>query len=483
MGSFVYLKDKNSIPKKRWEQFTDEFYRLAVASGMMTCSEIQMFDMNIYLLKPPEVNDERIWFNYNYFENEFWENAGLEKADRSVYSGKVGSFHFNRTMVALYLLELVYTDWKQVVKGDVNNPEQSIIRWIDYVLNTNYRLLPRFNDYIYVYEEVFGKNIDSYKKIKDYVAYKYGSKSSKQKEFIAYIFQEKGIEKGMDFFYKDMEENESILDYGGYFVYLEFVRNLLDKYDSLSAGIKIDANYMLACMETWRRRIIQLKNQRENNSVEPEYASNIIILCGLGRSFAGKIMSEVFLLSDEEIDVVLKTYEEVKSLNNKDDSEAEGIAATITTACMEANGIEDRLAYWWTIDGPITLSEEYYEEMGKVRGQYQLLLEEMAEDITLRERIQRLINICYNLSTKLKGVMLFEDLFYELLTNITDNKYFGFVELLEHYFEACRAEMPEKDKISWSMWMSLEAWNIIWKMKVLIATLANSQLRHKIFQV
>ena len=54
--------------------------------------------------------DDEVEFDYNYFEDDIWEDAGFYKNACSVWSQKIGHKHFYEAIIAAYTLEGLYTD-------------------------------------------------------------------------------------------------------------------------------------------------------------------------------------------------------------------------------------------------------------------------------------------------------------------------------------------------------------------------------------
>lgn len=104
MGTFLGCVGQPHIPEDRQEAFRRCILRLFREGGMMSTEDTQLFGKKITLLYFPEPDENGcFWFNYNYYENDFWEDAGLHRG--RVFSNKVGYMHFCRVMAAARVLE------------------------------------------------------------------------------------------------------------------------------------------------------------------------------------------------------------------------------------------------------------------------------------------------------------------------------------------------------------------------------------------
>ena len=104
MGTFLGCVGKPHIPEDRQEEFQQRMLRLFREGGMMCWEKVEMFGKKNSLLYFPEPDEDgHLWFNYNYFEDDCWEDAGMH--DGSIFSNKVGWQHFCRVMSAAHVLE------------------------------------------------------------------------------------------------------------------------------------------------------------------------------------------------------------------------------------------------------------------------------------------------------------------------------------------------------------------------------------------
>ena len=112
MGTFAALLSKpgSHIPEEKREEFLSHLEALFRAGGMMDSEHVLLYGKKFTLIKFASSTDEGMNFCYNYFEDDFWENAGFTRESCSVWSGKIGYQQFRNVIVAAYVLQEQYTE-------------------------------------------------------------------------------------------------------------------------------------------------------------------------------------------------------------------------------------------------------------------------------------------------------------------------------------------------------------------------------------
>ena len=133
MGTFLDCVGKPHIPEDRREEFQQRMLRLFREGGMMCWEKVEMFGKKNSLLYFPEPDENgHLWFNYNYFEDDCWEDAGMH--DGSIFSNKVGWQHFCRVMSAAYVLEERSSDTPCFADlRDPDIPHWFTLGWLKYL--------------------------------------------------------------------------------------------------------------------------------------------------------------------------------------------------------------------------------------------------------------------------------------------------------------------------------------------------------------
>ena len=140
MGTFAgYLGDR-SVPPELREEFSARVLTILKEGGMMGIEQSNLYGKTIYLLSPLTANEKGdILFSYNYFENAFWETAGFNVNEVSFFSNKIGWGTFHNVVCAVYVLYEFYSSSFGIAEADGRIFDaRGIIRWFNYLFNEKY---------------------------------------------------------------------------------------------------------------------------------------------------------------------------------------------------------------------------------------------------------------------------------------------------------------------------------------------------------
>ena len=140
MGTFAGYIGQMDVPEERRAEYAQQMLKLLHAGGMMSVDEVVLFGRRLRLLSPLELDENgRAWSCYNYFENDFWEPWGLNAAEGTFYSNKLGGGAFRKAVLAGYVLTALFCESYGVVTADGTYVrERDYIGWINAVLGTRY---------------------------------------------------------------------------------------------------------------------------------------------------------------------------------------------------------------------------------------------------------------------------------------------------------------------------------------------------------
>lgn len=143
MGTFAELYKVNgaAVPESKRKEFTERIEKLFQAGGMMEVKQINLADTEVMTIQKVKMNDDGMKFIYNYFEDDYWENAGYCKEGCYVWSNKIGWSFFNKAVISAYVLQELYTDGIAVTMED-GDPVTSWghVGWINYLFNEKYHI-------------------------------------------------------------------------------------------------------------------------------------------------------------------------------------------------------------------------------------------------------------------------------------------------------------------------------------------------------
>lgn len=140
MGTFLGYYGDMTIPETRREEFSRRVLTILDQGGMMELEEVCMFGKKICLLKPLHIQQDKpaAWI-YNYFENDFWEDAGYWPETCRFCTNKVGWRQFNRVCSAVYVLYEFYTGSFGIANQDDSVYDgRRIIGWLNHLFQEQY---------------------------------------------------------------------------------------------------------------------------------------------------------------------------------------------------------------------------------------------------------------------------------------------------------------------------------------------------------
>ena len=157
MGISVYYTGSECLYGDAKTRFARQAVQLLNAGGMMRTEYVSMFGKELTLIDPVKATDEPINFQYNYFEDNFWENAYFDPEKGMLLSGKVGGAEFNDVMTAVYILKELCDENSGLVINDGEIVSTSgYIGWINSVTGEAYSFSKRFrNLWDYVEHYIF----------------------------------------------------------------------------------------------------------------------------------------------------------------------------------------------------------------------------------------------------------------------------------------------------------------------------------------
>lgn len=141
MGTFagILQKDGVRIPDVKKEEFQRRIEKLFQAGGMMELKMVQLCDKQTRVLKKASMQNAKMNFYYNYFEDDCWENAGFSAERDGVWSNKIGWSDFHHVVVAAYVLQSLYLDGTAVPwVNDEFVTSRVYTGWINYLFHENY---------------------------------------------------------------------------------------------------------------------------------------------------------------------------------------------------------------------------------------------------------------------------------------------------------------------------------------------------------
>ena len=140
MGTFMHNYGTLDIAKDKQDAFVEELKKVAYQGGLFDCHYVAAMTKEFLLLSFPSFSDNRIHFDFSYFEQDRWEGVSVNLETMYFGSGKIGWRQFNAASQALYLLAEIYSDKPWVSFADCVNEPISTLKWLRYVLRKDLHL-------------------------------------------------------------------------------------------------------------------------------------------------------------------------------------------------------------------------------------------------------------------------------------------------------------------------------------------------------
>ncbi|MCI8744034.1 MAG: hypothetical protein HFG63_15690 [Lachnospiraceae bacterium] len=146
MGTFGYYTGNMNISDHKKDEFARQAAKLLKFGGMMQFEQISMYGHDMGLLKPVELYPGgKVYFHFNYFEDDGWETAMFDANEGYFHTEKIGGQEFCNVVTAMYFLYEVYDDdWGFAeIDGDIVN-ESGYVGWLNHLLGTDFSMKKRF---------------------------------------------------------------------------------------------------------------------------------------------------------------------------------------------------------------------------------------------------------------------------------------------------------------------------------------------------
>lgn len=146
MGTFGSYTGNMNIAEKDKQRFNKQIEKILNYGGMMQFEPANMYGHEIGLLKPIELYPEsKVYFHYNYFEDDAWETAGFDTEDSYFWSEKIGGNEFCDVVTAVHMLYELYDEepgYAEIDGDFINSTDYT--GWINHLLGTNFSMKKRF---------------------------------------------------------------------------------------------------------------------------------------------------------------------------------------------------------------------------------------------------------------------------------------------------------------------------------------------------
>lgn len=419
MGTFAELfKFKHAeVPQDKTEEFVKRIEKLFQAGGMMEVKGVQLYGKEVATIGKARMREGGMNFYYNYFEDDFWENAGFCKKDKEVWSGKIGWRQFHTVMVAAYTLEEIYTEGYTavLVDGDMVT-SWGYVGWINYLFH----------------EEFHVKNFDPWKIFEEF---HYLSERNETYMDWNYLSGKKygligaceinavmnGTEKALaKFGGGDVEE-----DIGNLSIKVMMKeKQFLQQYKAMSgASEKEQLSFLMKTLKVYYRE--NDKNMMEETEGQLKKFWECFQISD-APAFAVKVVSETYDKDFWELWGEIK--DSVKRKNEKLYGNQGYYVAPVSTMQLLRQTADDMILYWKE-DGDIEFSEELKLWFQMLRTQFDLFIE---GEMQVEKPLKYILKLMEYADENYYRIYTITEFFEESMDNIHDKRYLVLWKLYEN---------------------------------------------------
>lgn len=418
MGTFASLFRKSGVgvPEEKKEEFRNSIEKLFQAGGMMEMEQVQLCGKKAVTIKKASMHDYGMDFYYNYFEDDYWENAGFSSKSGNVWSGKIGWREFHQVVVAAYVLESLYIDGASVVmvSGNLVN-SQAYIGWINYLFQ---KRSPQKNNDPWELFEALHDQMDM-----DLDRYDWGELVEDVYGLIGYYdikavlegttASEKEFDKFID--YEELDEKDSKMNF---FSFLKKLKISVDKFHKESDwGEAEQLSFIVEMLRSY------YKQDNMSVDISKKYEDkNMEIICLLAAltdapAYVFKVISETYDVDFWELWEQVKDVAKRKRLlyDRKIPQE------TISVPTMDFFGVtSDDMILFWGYDKSIQFSQELKNWFADLKSRFENI---MKSEYIVDNPLYWILDLMEYADENYYHVYTFSDFFKESMEHLNDRHF------------------------------------------------------------
>lgn len=418
MGTFagLFVSGTAGIPDSKRDEFSERIEKLYQAGGMMEVNDVELFGTRVVTIRKAAMRENGMDFYYNYFEDDYWENAGFDRENGKVYSEKIGWSYFHRAVVAAYVLEEIYTNG--IASAMVN--EEPVISW-GYVGWINYLFHERYHIKNYdkwklfeAFHEIEDRDM-SYINWNRFVGKRYELISTCEIWAVLY-----GTDEALEKFDNNLKKEEDV----GYIAidYMKEMKKALLQYkENRRENEETQLNFLLGAIRAYYENEEEIKeSEKEAGERNSDEALKKIITClkySDAPAFAMKVVAEMYDMNFWDV------WNRIKDIAKRKMTELYGnqdyYIMPITTKEFFGQLPDDMIPYWEE-DCDIEFSEDLWGWFRQLKDKYQML---MQENDLLENPLKYIIELMKYADDNYYHIYTFTDFFEESAEHLTDKRY------------------------------------------------------------
>lgn len=491
MGSYMRLiKSKGAhIPQEKREEFAQRVFELFDRGGMMKWSQFSLLGSTYEVLRRLSPEEKSYFFSYNYFQDDFMEDAGFNGEEYRVWSNKVGGRQFGMVMASAYALEGAYTNGITAIDDNTHIIRADFfLHWVNYLFNEEYYAKNRDPWATYLVAKEIGLDLE---------ADDFWFVSSSEIGVIGVIdiiAVTEGIDALKDYLKDGIYENE----YG-------FISNLRKRIGrSFNSICELLTEYknsnplpkdeQLDFLTSFIRHVYHTDKTVENNTdyikfnmkqLEDEIKKSNLL------GAIAKVIAELYSIDFWEIWTKIEDVAYRTDYRDKKSEHAE-LFPMSTEKFFSVSS--DDLVLYWKQDKPIKFSDEMEKWLDGLKEAYARIT---TDGVDMQSPLRRIKNIIDFGESHYYKLLLFEDFINETMDNIADKRFMAlwtvFDEVL-HDPENLEAAKVVIEQVEWDSLANEYRCAKWWRMsdefkfnkgrramRRFVALMANKELRNKVF--
>lgn len=491
MGSYMRLiKSKGAhIPQEKREEFAQRVFELFDRGGMMKWSQFSLLGSTYEVLRRLSPEEKRYFFSYNYFQDEFMEDAGFDNEKCCVWSNKVGGRQFGMVMASAYALEGAYTNGITAIDDNTHIIRADFfLHWVNYLFNEGY----------------YDKNRDPWE---TYLVAKEIDLDLEANDFWFISGSEIGLIGIIDIIAvtDGINDLKGYLENGIYENEYEFISDLrkriarsfkcicelLTEYKNNS---QLPKDEQLDYLISFLRHVYHTDNLVERNIEYSKFnmgkLQDEIKRSNLLGAIA-KVIAELYAVDFWEVWSKIKDVAYRTDYRDKKSEHAE-LFPMSTEKFFSVSS--DDLVLYWQQDKPIKFSDEMERWLDGLKEAYARIT---TDGVDMQSPLRRIKNIIDFGESHYYKLLLFEDFINETMDNIADKRFMAlwmvFDEVL-HDPENLEAASVVTEQVEWDSFANEYRCAKWWRMsnelkfnkgrkamRRFVALMANKELRNKVF--
>ena len=414
---------KLTIPDSKKAEFLSDAKKVLYQAGLLSSHHNCAFKKEFRLMSFPDFDGNEADFTYSYFEDSFWENAGIDLENVELYSNKIGWLQFNKAIQALYILAESYSETPFIMYSYSRHTPPLALKWLRYVLKRDVRSPLRY-DLWSALELIIQEEPDYFKNnsFDDF----YNTFSSDDLDMYS-LLNTLTVITGVKKFLNDVSEQMGEKKDGSMLSYTDLMGMIYHQMKEFKQNSTLteeqQINHLLEMLtldEDTRRKWKDDKTQSImigfSNLLDPQITV--------------KIISEIYEKDFWEMWFNIKGKTTTKYLKLPNDQEEKKSEEISTEEYFSVNA-DDRL-YWWNENSDVMISDETRSWFDTLNKQYQKLCEELKEETDFLHWQKRLINFLGSHSRKF---YFFEDLYFEFIGSFHEVSFRAWTVMLENLAE------------------------------------------------